>query len=182
MSFPMPNYWFVFDVESIGLHGEAFAFGFVVLGPDLKEVDSGQCWCHPDFAVGSESDRRWVRKNIDLTAMAANGSHLMNTYAVRQVFRGKWGKWKSKGAALIADCSWPVEARFLAQTFTDPLVDPSDGPYPLHDLATAMLWSGLDPLATYDREPDELPAHTPLADARQSSRILLGCLLTRMQP
>jgi hypothetical protein len=39
-----------------------------------------------------------------------------------------------------------------------------------------MLLSGRDPLATYERLPNELPAHDPMADARQSARLWLECL------
>jgi hypothetical protein len=46
------------------------------------------------------------------------------------------------------------------------------GPYPLHEIASFMTAAGMDPMATYARLPDELPKHHPLADARQSARLL----------
>jgi hypothetical protein len=39
-----------------------------------------------------------------------------------------------------------------------------------------MLSAGMNPLATYDRTPSELPRHNPLADARQSARLLSEAL------
>ena len=39
-----------------------------------------------------------------------------------------------------------------------------------------MLCAGMDPMATYDRLPAELPRHDPLADARQSARLLVEAL------
>jgi hypothetical protein len=49
------------------------------------------------------------------------------------------------------------------------------GPYPLHDLASVLLALGADALAVTERLPDELPAHHPLMDARQSARQLVAC-------
>ena len=52
------------------------------------------------------------------------------------------------------------------------------GPYPLHDLASVLLALGADALAVAERRPNELPAHHPLMDARQSARQLVECLKT----
>jgi hypothetical protein len=49
------------------------------------------------------------------------------------------------------------------------------GPYPLHDLASIMLAQGRN-LRAVTRWPDEVPAHHPLMDARQSARQLAACL------
>lgn len=37
MPLHLPSYWFVFDVESIGLHGDSFSCGFVVMNPEEQE-------------------------------------------------------------------------------------------------------------------------------------------------
>jgi hypothetical protein len=39
-----------------------------------------------------------------------------------------------------------------------------------------LLVLGADALAVTERQPDELPAHHPLMDARQSARQLVACL------
>ena len=52
------------------------------------------------------------------------------------------------------------------------------GPYPLHDLASVILALGGNALELTERLPDELPAHHPLMDARQSARQLVACLKT----
>jgi hypothetical protein len=78
---------------------------------------------------------------------------------------------------LAADCAWPVEARFLAACVDDqPEQRAWEGPYPLIDIASVRLAAGLDPLATVERLPSEMPAHDPLADARQSARLLIEAL------
>ena len=159
---------FVFDVESIGLHGEGYAVGFVVIDKDGTELDSGVLACPPEKASGDDPDRKWVAENIPPIA-----SNHLNPNNVRVYFWEKWMEWKAKGALMFAECAWPVEARFLIQCIEWDVNERRwHGPYPLHDVASVMLAAGMDPMANYDREPNELPKHDPLADARQSARLL----------
>lgn len=180
----MPDAWMVFDVESIGLHGEGYAVGWVVLDPAGKEIEARREVCPTVTAVGYESGRTWVAENSH--PLAATRSRPAD---IRHEFWQAWTRWKAKGAVLVADCGWPVEARFLAACVDDvrPAVrggrgmaeSPRDfaGPYPYHELATLMLVAGMTGLtAKRERLPDELPEHDPLADARQSARLLREAL------
>lgn len=168
----LPDLWMVFDCESIGLHGETFAVGYVVIRGEGEELEHA-CWsCPPDEADGSPQGRQWVKENIpdlDYTHDTPRG--------LRSAFWDAWLRWMNEYAVLCADCAWPVETRFLAACVDD---DPSarvwGGPYPLHDLASLRLAAGFDPLVTEDRLPHELPVHNPLADALQSARLLVETL------
>lgn len=161
----------VFDVESIGLHGEGFAVGWVLV-KDGAQILEGRIACPPEFAAGADESRKWVAANI-----APIPVNCTTPSQVRARFWESWTFCKDKGALLVADCSWPVEARFLAACVDD---DPGkrewEGPYPLHDLASIILANGGDPLATAERMERELPIHDPLADARQSARLLVDAL------
>lgn len=158
-----------FDVESIGLHGEGYAVGWVRFYRG-EEVEHGVFACPPEAARGTDSDREWCAKNIP---------PIPPTHATpREVREAFWQLWREAnhvhGAMLVADCAWPVEARFLAACVDDrPEVRCWQGPYPLHDVATARLMAGLDPLADARRYPEELPKHDPVCDARQSGRLFL---------
>jgi hypothetical protein len=170
--FVLPDLWMVFDCESIGLHGETFAVGYVVVDSKGKEY-ARSCWaCYPDEAKGNEEGRLWVKANIPPLERNRTGPKY-----VRDSFWNVYLYWRDNGAVLCADCAWPVEARFLATCIDD---DPSartwNGPYPLYDLASIRLAAGFDPLATEDRLPHELPVHNPLADALQSARLLIESL------
>lgn len=162
----------VFDVESVGLHGEAYAMGYVVVDADGHEQESYRVACSPDTAQGSDADRAWIAANCPPIP-----ADVTTPKAVRDCFWAAWRRWAEQGAALVADCAWPVEARFLAACIDD---DPSGrqwlGPYPLHDVASARFVAGFDPLEAVARLPTELPQHDPLADARQSARLWLGAL------
>lgn len=167
-----PNLFFVFDVESIGLHGEGFAVGFVVVDLEGNCRESGRYACNPNAARGNPGGFKWVAENI--TALPETHP---SPWLVRAAFWRRWQAWKVEGALLVADCCWPVEARFLADCVDDnPMQHEWHGPYPLYDLASVMLACGEDPLATRDRLPDELPTHDPLADAKQSARLLIAAL------
>jgi hypothetical protein len=158
--------WMVFDVESIGLHGEGFAVGWVAVD-EKGHVAERRYACSPITAQGGSEGRIWVQQNVpNMVATHANPRE------VRDAFWHDWLIWKRHGAVLLADCQWPVEARFLIACIDDaPDERGWSGPYPMHELASFMVAAGLDPMATYDRLPDE-PIHDPLGDARQSARLL----------
>ena len=52
--------YMIFDVESIGLHGEGFAVGYVVVNGDGKTLEEGMFVCDPDEAQGTPVNRRWI--------------------------------------------------------------------------------------------------------------------------
>lgn len=171
----MSGPYMVFDVESIGLHGEGFAVGYVVVDGDGKELEARLLHCDPDKACGTGINRKWIAENVPVL----NPDHGICTdpMVMRQAFWMYWQYWKERGVTLWAGCAWPVEARFLAQCVGDDIAAGEwQGPYPLHEIATLALACGHDPTATVERLPDELPAHNPLNDARQSARLLVQYL------
>lgn len=160
----------VFDVESIGLHGEGFAVGYVVRDQQ-GEHSCGIYACPPDLATGSSESRQWVAENVPHLTPNCH-----TPYEMRNAFWKIWMDWKQEGAQLAADVAWPVEARFLAQCIEDDCSREMDGPYPLIDVSSVRIAKGLDPLAEVQRLPNELPTHSPLADAHQSARLLIEAL------
>lgn len=161
----------VFDVESIGLHGEGYAVGYVVF-QNGEEVESDKFVCSKDCAAGWSADRNWVDKNIpDFEENSPD------TYTIQEKFWQKWMEWKNKGAVLAADCQWPVESRFLCSCIDNLPADRSwDGPYPFIEISSILLAADFDPLGTFPRFKNELPAHDPLTDARQSARLLFEAI------
>lgn len=161
---------FVFDVESIGLHGEGFAVGYVVVANDGTEIESGYAACPSSTAHGDEVDRLWIKDNV--LPHLKLPSH-DDPAGVRDYFWRAWMSWRPE-ALMWADCGWPVEANFLSACVND---DPEnrtwEGPYPLSEISTVLATNGLDPLTTYPRLETEEPAHNPLSDARQSARLLI---------
>lgn len=166
------NPFMVFDVESIGLHGEGFAVAWVVVSRDGKRLNEGCLSCNPDQCDGTDESRLWVGENVP-PLVCTNPTK----ESLRNEFWQVWRHWADQGAVLVADCAWPVEANFLSECVKQNHAEREwQGPYPLHDLASILLIAGDDPLAITERLPDELPAHHPLMDARQSARQLLNCL------
>lgn len=165
-----PNAYFVFDVESVGLHGEAFFAGWTTISPDGAELCCGIAGCSPDVASGDDAGRAWVAQRVKVWAA------VKDTVQVRRAFWRAWEQARGMGAVMAADCPWPVEARFLLDCIADEPGRAADGPYPLIDVASVRLAAGLDPLGTEPRRPEELPVHDPLADARQSARLLIEAL------
>lgn len=167
-----PKCYMVFDVESIGLHGDGFAVAWCVLDKNGREIDAGCLSCNPEVASGDSDDREWVSKNVPPLVRTHETLPAMRTH-----FWSEWLKWKGYGAVLVADCCWPVESRFLAACINDsPRVRKWEGPYPLHDLASMFLMAGMDPTGSHWEESDGR-RHDPLNDARQSARMLRQVLL-----
>ena len=160
------------DVESESLHGDAFAAGAVAMDEDGKVISVFYAACPPENA------NPWVKENVV--------HHCKPTRATKREVRDAfWSWWKGLGETeLWSDCGWPVEAAFLAACVRDdPEAREFQGPYPLHDLATALRCRGLDPRAKYSRSfAEELPEHDPLADAHQSARLLRDLAWPRETP
>lgn len=170
----------VFDVESVGLHGEGFAAGWVVVNAKGETQGGGLAHCPPENARGSRQNLEWVKANVGLPEVNGRDpdrGQWLTPREVRDAFWRDWMWWKAKGARLAADVAWPVEARFLAACIDDDLqVREWDGPYPLIDIASVRFAAGLDPLGTESRREDEQPAHHPGGDAKQSARLLCEAL------
>lgn len=166
--------YMVFDVESVGLHGEGFAVGFVVIDTVQGEIANGLYFCPQNHATGTPESRKWVEENIPRLTSGVKFSHPKQ---IRDIFWNQWLTWKEKGALLVADCAWPVEARFLNQCVDDsPKEREWQGAYPLIDLSSILLANGKDPIMKFPRKENETPEHNPLCDARQSARILIKFL------
>lgn len=174
----LPKYFFVFDVESIGLHGEGFAVAWVVIDAKTSErVDERAILCSPDSALGTGFDRQWIEDHV-IHHLEPLGKE--DRYPTPRDVRGQfwiaWLHWRERGAWMAADVCWPVEARFLFDCVHASGIRKSAAPYPLIDIASARLAVGLDPISVCERLSDERPAHHPLADSRQSARLLIEAL------
>lgn len=164
--------YFSFDVESVGLYGEGFAVGYCVSDGE-KEIEAGIFNCDLFYAEGEKADRRWVTDNVVPHLPSPN---CFDPEELRTLFWEVLEKWKKKRAIFVVDCGYPVEYRFLKDCVEDSWEDRKlDAPYPIHEVGTALLFAGQDPLENYERLPNELPKHNPLADARQSLRLFLEC-------
>lgn len=163
--------FFVFDVESIGLHGEGFAVGGGIYPPN-GEAPVGEFLyaCPPSSAEGPDAGREWVGNNVP----CIDPTH-PSPDAVRGAFWEQWmdAKRRFLDILMAADCGWPVEARFLSQCVDGFRGERElQGPYPFHEIASIMEAAGMNPMQKYDRKERERPEHNPLADARQSARLL----------
>ncbi len=153
----------VLDVESNGLHGQAFAVGWV-LTQNGRELSHGYLRCPIEGEVNP-----WVAENVIPFLPPENcdtaGEMIFHFWEV-------WLEVKSKGGTVWADCGFPVETGFLSACVADDIYERQwNAPFPLHEIATVFAMAGLDATAKHDRLPDET-AHHPTGDARQSARLL----------
>lgn len=169
------SHYFVFDVESVGLHGEGFAVGWVVVSTEQERpIEAARLACPVEQSAGDDAGRLWLRENCPRFVATHTTPEEM-----RADFWKAWRAWvRTHNARMVADCAWPVEARFLLDCIADnPRERQWNGPYPLLDLSGILIARGLDPVGRYERQSsDELPEHDPLADARQTARLFLKYL------
>lgn len=180
--------FFVLDVESVGLYGEGFAVGWVVIDMNGQERESGlfvSNWQDCDSDIDA-STNHWLKKNLPLMAIThqLKADLRMDFFNVLQ----RWlpngdNKNHSKASSVWADWGYPVEAQFLIQcrntAYRERMgeADPSWlMPTPLHEVATICLAAGVEPEA-YPRLASELPEHNPLNDARYSARLLATAMI-----
>lgn len=170
-AFQLKGPFFVFDVESIGLHGEGYAVAGGLFGWDGPPLWEFSYACSPDRAEGNAAGRIWVSQNVPSIAITHE--------TPKEVRNGFWKKWleaREAQAAPLVYCGWPVEAHFLSQCVEDsPEVRTWEAPYPLHELASLLAASGHAPLGHDERLDGERPEHHPMSDVRQVSRLLRLC-------
>lgn len=170
------KHYFSFDVESVGLFGRPFAVGWVVVNQDGEELDSGYL-SYPVLLHKTED--AWVLENVVPALPVDQDGHTEFNcgyeYDMLERFWEAWTEAKKKypGIVMVSDCPWPVEANFLLRCQRDLKFGMDESPYPILDAASVLAAGGYDPLGTYDREPEEEPAHHPTNDARQSVRLML---------
>jgi hypothetical protein len=149
----------IFDVESIGLHGEGWAVGYVILDGSELVREAWAC-CPPGEAVGTKEGRAWVRENCP---WADAPGEIDAKYALprprvrrtpRDIRNWFWAAWHDEkenyGTKLWADVAWPVEARFLIACVED-LRPPRDyvtgeAPGPNGRCSSLRCWQGPFPL------------------------------------
>ena len=57
--------YLVLDCESIGLYGETYAYGYVLITGGGETLETGYGGCASILAEGNQEDRRWIEENID---------------------------------------------------------------------------------------------------------------------
>lgn len=177
------DYYFVFDVESVGLFGPPFGYAYVIVDEDGEEHESDCKWISVDTALNDMSSRHrvvsgdleWVEENIV--------PHMGNLrlQALSFLLSSFWESWcdaivKYPGIRMVADCQFPVEAGFLLDIATLYKLTIMGSPHPVLDVNSAMLLTDRDPLHACGRLENEKPEHHPLADTRQSARLFIECL------
>ncbi|GAB3251027.1 hypothetical protein [Kineosporia babensis] len=151
---------FSFDAETNGLYGSHWAIGAVVLDEQGEVVDQFGEMVDPDIWV----DDPWVRENIvpvvDLPRVDTN----------QQLLENFWQFWMRhrETSLCVADFGHVVEAHLMRSCVQlDHEARQWKGPYPMHELGTALLFADIDPdinRREFIGRPD-LVQHEPVHDS-----------------
>ncbi len=160
----------IFDVESIGLHGEAWAVGWVLMDSEGEITEEHLVYCDPSLARGRPENYQWVLDNCHWRGYkdyCDNSEKVDDPGEVCSVFWECWLEAQNNGFHLLADVAWPVEARFLIACIDMyPNLREWKGPFPLLDLSSIVTAQSNVQL---ERPSSCMPVHNPLADARFSA-------------
>lgn len=165
------------DVESNGLHGEAFAVGAVLIDCAGKLHDEFSARC----PVSDELDP-WVEKHVMPSLKDFPETH-KDAKAMRDTF---W-KWftgaKAEADYVLADNGYPVEDRLLIACQEDNLEERYWGhPFPLIDLSSMLLQVGVktsierNQFVGEEINPTEVLKHNPRWDAWVSALAMIKAL------
>lgn len=169
MLIPIKQVYLSVDAESVGLLGDTWAIGCVLVDRDGQELESHRWHVDPEQVQGTDAGQQWVRDNCAWARQTA--PTCWSAAQMRQWFWRYWEKvQRDYGAIMLADHPFPVEAKLLFDCLADDRRRQS--PYPLIDCSSVQM----DPLASQPRIDGEWPAHDPVADARQSVRLYLEWL------
>jgi hypothetical protein len=159
------------------LHGDAFSVAGGLYFDNGAALWEFRYSCPTQECDGADDDRRWALDNVPVSEITHRSPK-----GIRDAFWKDWQRAKSEAAWMAADCSWPVEAKFLEACVKDDQPARNwEGPYPLIDIGSVLFGAGMDPMKDYERTESELPKHDPLADARQSARLLAQALSPKGQ-
>ena len=172
-----PNTKFLsFDLETNGLHGEAFAIGAVLVNSKGEVLDKFTARC----PINGNVDE-WVKVNV-LPAI----ENMRQTHDHAKSLRSDFWEWYLKTEPqsdyVLVSNGYPVEYRFLMQCQEDDLDNRYwDHPFPILDLTSILLATGHDPssksqLITRIIREGNFARHNPLDDATIAARAALTAL------
>jgi hypothetical protein len=158
-----------FDLETNGLHGEAFAIGAVIMGAagDISNQFTGRT-----NIVGQVD--AWVEKNV-LPAV----KDMPVTHVTYKDLREDFWRWfvpaQEEADYVLVSNGYPVEYRFLLKCQEENLQERYwQHPFPILDLFSLLIQAGDEP-STKNKVPGEviqsqgfLP-HNPLDDAKAAA-------------
>jgi hypothetical protein len=127
-----------FDLETNGLHGEAFAVGAVVMNADGEVIDE---FTGRTKLIGKVDE--WVEKNVlpvitDIPETHSSDKHL------RDNFWSWFVKAQENSDYVLVSNGYPVEYRFLIQCQEDDLEKRYwDHPFPILDLTSILVAKGV---------------------------------------
>lgn len=135
-----------FDIESNGLHGEAFAVGAVLMDDHTPGASSNQPPIISEFVarcplIGPIDP--WVEANV-LPPMTDIPETHPDGHAMRDAFWSWYLEARAQADLILVNNPYPVEARFLIACQEDDMASRGqDHPFPLIDLASLLYARGI---------------------------------------
>lgn len=158
-----------FDLETNGLHGEAFAAGAIVIDATSNVLDTFTARTN----IVGEVDE-WVEQNV-LPAISDMPITHKDSHEMREAFWQWYLQAEPKSDYVLVSNGYPVEYRFLLQCQEENLAERYwQHPFPILDLSSLLIQAGLDPTSKNKLlnslvTKENFKSHHPLHDAKVSA-------------
>ncbi|HVQ44765.1 MAG TPA: hypothetical protein VMT30_07455 [Candidatus Saccharimonadia bacterium] len=166
-----------FDVESNGLHGEAFAVAGVLMDSGRAILSQFTSRCP---IIGPVDP--WVSENV-LGPMQGMADTAADGLTMRNAFWDWYHEVKAQADLIVAANPYPVEARFLIACQEDDMpAREFDHPFPYFDLSSMLYTLGITTAPdrrAYSAEAsksDSGQPHNPLWDAKSTAMTALAAI------
>jgi hypothetical protein len=166
-----------FDVESNGLHGNAFAVAGLLIRADGEVLEEFTARC----PIVGEVDA-WVKKNV-LKPLATMAEDTQDEKALRDKFWTWFKAAREKADYVLVNNGYPVEYRFLIACQDDDIEARYwEHPFPVIEVSSLFLAAGIKILTpATDLIEDKIAGqtvlrHHPLWDAKVSALAAIAAL------
>ncbi|HSX45937.1 MAG TPA: hypothetical protein VLG27_02960 [Candidatus Saccharimonadia bacterium] len=165
-----------FDVETNGLHGDAFAVGAVVIGADNKTYSEFSGRCPTEGKIDE-----WVDANV-LPAITDIPTNFGSSHELREAFWEWYLEAEQQADYVLVSNGYPVEYRFLLKCQEENLAERYwQHPFPILDLTSLLLGTGQDTssksqLINRIIEDNDFKRHHPLHDAKIAALVAFDAL------
>lgn len=175
----MTQHFFIIQAQSMGLYGEIFAIGFIVINSDGEILKEGILKCPHQLAQGLDSDREWVNKHVIAATEKITSNHISIFNTPKELYENIWEIWlEMKKQYEKLYCASYIGYPIIMNLFYKCVMKNVESrqmlaPYPLLEIDTSFLMTNYEiSPKNISRFDTEIP-YNPLCDAKYYGRLFI---------
>ncbi len=176
----MTQHFFIIQAQSMGLYGEIFAIGFIVINSVGKILKEGILKCPHQLAQGLDSDREWVNENVIAATEKIETSNYISTFNnPTELYENIWEIWlEMKKQYENLYCASYIGYPIIMNLFYKCVMKNVESrqmlaPYPLLEIDTSFLMTNYEISPKNNSRFDTEIPYNPLCDAKYYGRLFI---------